>query len=286
MSGTIRRLLLAGSVLFLLAGCTGVATRGMADNLSSAILNQRDPETVQDGAPAFLLLVDSFIAGTPGDPALLTAGSNLYGAYAAAFVQEPDRVERLTAQALHYAEAALCEAIEGLCPSAADSFRKFAAELQRVDDTDEAPVLFTYGAALAGYIQARRDDWAVVAELPRVRAVMERVAALDESHNHGRAHLYLGVVKSQLPSALGGTPEQGRAHFEKAIALSGGRDLVAYVEFAESYARLIFNRELHDTLLRTVLAADPLEPGLTLSNVLAQRRAALLLAAADNFFGD
>ena len=37
------------------------ATNEMAENLSAAILNQDDPETVRDGAPAYLLMLDSFI---------------------------------------------------------------------------------------------------------------------------------------------------------------------------------------------------------------------------------
>ena len=36
------------------------------------------------------------------------------------------------------------------------------------------------------------------------------------------------------------------------------------VEFARTYARLVYDRELHDRLLEDVLAADPDVPGLTL----------------------
>jgi hypothetical protein len=53
---------------------------------------------------------------------------------------------------------------------------------------------------------------------------------------------------------------------------------------AESYARMMFDRELHDRLLEEVLAADPEAPGLTLANVLAQRDARALLASADDYF--
>ena len=52
----------------LLSGCSALmsrATGGMAANLSEAILNQDDPETVRDGVPAYLLTLDSFVAGAP-----------------------------------------------------------------------------------------------------------------------------------------------------------------------------------------------------------------------------
>ena len=69
----ITRLAAALVVLGLLSGCATVvssATSGLSENLSAAILNQDDPETVRDGAPAFLLMLDSFVAGSPDESEL------------------------------------------------------------------------------------------------------------------------------------------------------------------------------------------------------------------------
>jgi hypothetical protein len=114
--------------------------------------------------------------------------------------------------------------------------------------------------------------------------MMERVVELDETYDHGRAHLYLGVIATLLPPTLGGKPEEGRSHFERGIQLSAGRDLMAKVEYARRYARITYNRELHDQLLHEVLKADALVPGLTLSNTLAKRLAQELLVSADSYF--
>ncbi|MBW1688684.1 MAG: hypothetical protein JRS35_26945, partial [Deltaproteobacteria bacterium] len=48
--------------------------------------------------------------------------------------------------------------------------------------------------------------------------------------------------------------------------------------------RLVFDRPLHDRLLGEVVEADPHARGFTLSNVLAQEEAALLLAGGDDYF--
>jgi hypothetical protein len=56
------------------------------------------------------------------------------------------------------------------------------------------------------------------------------------------------------------------------------------VVYAERYARMLYDRPLHDRLLEEVLAADPDVPGLVLQNTLAQQRARLLLAEADTYF--
>ena len=113
---------------------------------------------------------------------------------------------------------------------------------------------------------------------------MERVVELDETYEYGSAHLYLGVMTTLLPPTLGGKPEEGRAHFERAIVLSQGRDLMAKVEYARRYARLVFDRALHDRLLNEVLQAPVTAPGLTLRNTLAQRAARDLLKSADKYF--
>jgi hypothetical protein len=114
--------------------------------------------------------------------------------------------------------------------------------------------------------------------------MMERVVVLDERYDYGQAHIYLGAMDCRLSATLGGRPEQGRLHFERAIALSNGRNLRAQVELARRCARLTFDRELHDRLLNEVLAADPDERGLTLSNVLAQQDARILLDTSTDYF--
>jgi len=273
-------------ILLVLTGCASLvssATGKLADNLSSAILNQDDPETVQAGMPSYLLLVDSLIESDPQNEDMLLAGSKLYGAYAAAFVKEPERAKRLARKARDYSDRALCAHDVKLCNVLEKPFDEFAASIATLK-VDGVPLLYTSGTAWAGWIQANSGDWNAIATLPKVRVLMARVVELDETYSHGEGHLYLGVFDTLLPPALGGKPEQGRVHFERAIALSAGRDLMAKVEYARRYARITYDRPLHDRLLREVLDADAVEPGLTLSNVLAKREAKELLASAESYF--
>ena len=55
---------------------------------------------------------------------------------------------------------------------------------------------------------------------------------------------------------------------------------------ANQYARLIFDRELHDRLLQEVLAADVQAPGLTLMNTVAQERPNSTDSADDYFYSN
>jgi hypothetical protein len=241
------------------------------------MLNQDDPATVLAGAPAYLLLLDGLIKDNPDDRSLLVAGARLYQAFGAGLVEEPSRAQRLTAKARDYARRSLCSASPGVCRTEQQDFEPFSKAVGEIQQPD-LEVLYTYGVSWAGWIQVRTADWNALADLPRVEAVLERVIALDPGYDRGRAQLYLGVMRSQLPQAMGGKPETGRTHFELALRYSQGRDLIAKVEFARHYARLVFDQALHDRLLNEVLAADPVEPDLTLSNILAQQQARKLLA--------
>jgi hypothetical protein len=240
------------------------------------MLGQKDPEIVRAGAPAYLLLIDSLLEDAPDDTGLLLGGARLYGAYGSALVQDPVRRRQLTAQALAYAERALCLRQPGLCGVRSSPYQDLAASLPSIGARD-LPLFFTFASAWAGWIQARSDDWGAIADLPKVELVLERVVETDPGFEQGRAQLYLGVMRSLIPPALGGRPERARKHFELAITYSQGHDLMAKVEYARSYARLVFDQSLHDRLLNEVLQANPEQPGLTLSNVLAQRQARELL---------
>jgi TRAP transporter T-component len=284
-----RTLLRAAALAFLVAvgsGCASMvasATSRMAQSLSAAVLNQDDPETVRQGAPAYLLLVDSLIADDPHSSSLLQGGARLYVAYAAAFVIDPDRARRLTRRAVEYADRALCEDLRPACAPGARTVDGFKAAVSGAGAA-QVPVLYTWGVAHAGWIQAASEDWNAIAELPKVEAAIERVVELDETYEHGAPHVYLGILATLRPAALGGRPAEGRRHFERAIALSDGKNLMAQVQFARYYARLVFDRPLHDRLLNEVLAAEVVQPGLTLSNTLAQEQARKLLADADKYF--
>ena len=115
-------------------------------------------------------------------------------------------------------------------------------------------------------------------------AIFERGVELDDSFDYGGGHLYLAVLATQLPANLGGKPEKGRQHFERARELSSGHNLMVDVFMAQYYARTIFDKELHDQLLKAVIADAGVYPGFTLVNTYAQQKAAILLAESDEYF--
>ena len=289
--GMITRVSRSRVVLLALAGMlTGgcallisSAASRFADNLSSAILNQDDPETVRAGAPSYLLLLDSFLEGNPDDPALLTAAATLYASYGAVFADDERHASRLTTRARNYAAKAMCETYSPACHWPDQNHDDFVVSLSGISNR-QADVLYAYGFAMLAYLRAHSSDWNSLAELPRVEALFNHYLAVTGEDANGAVHTYMGILLTLRPPALGGKPEEARAHFEKAIALTNGKDLAAKVEFARGYARVLYDRELHDELLNDVLHSDPYADGFTLGNVMAQDDAAILMAEADDYF--
>lgn len=275
--------LLLLALLLIPAGCVSRITGRLADGLSGAIADHPDPATVRDGGPAYLLMVDGLLRNDPENANLLRSAAELYATYAEVYVDEPERVQTLTERGLGYGLRAVCASEAGACGLREMEFADFEASLAETG-AEDVPSLYALGAAWAAWIQARRDDWNAIAEISRVEAVMSRVVALDEGYRDGGGHLYLGVLATLVAPALGGRPEEGRAHFERAIELSSDKNLMAKVLFARHYARTVFDRELHDRLLKEVLAADPKAEGFALSNRLAKEEAEGLLAGSEEYF--
>jgi hypothetical protein len=233
-----------------------------------------------------LLLLDSLVAGqgtdAKADPSTLLAAAKLNSAYAGNFTgDDKARARRLSKKAFDYAKRATCLQDATLCAALEadpDAFAKVVAADQNTE------LMYVLAGSWAGYLQANSEDWGAIADLPKIQSLLERVVALDPVHDQGQAWTYLGVLNSLRPEAIGGRPAEGRRDFEKAIELSGGRNLYAKTLFAEFYARLMFDQELHDKLLTEVIAADAVAPGFTLMNVLAQERARKLLESGKEYF--
>ena len=273
-------------LLLMLSGCGQMvsnAKKEFAQDISATILDYDDSETIRQAAPAYMVLVSSMIRSDPDNVDLLMSGASLYGAYASIFVENKDRQRVLSSRAFEYASHAVCVTRPAVCEMRKNSYHQFELALGQFNKQD-ADVLFSLGSAWSGLIQASSSDWNAVAELPRAKAVIARVLQLDETNHNGDAHIYMGVMQSLLPETMGGKPELAKAHFEKAIKISTGINLMARLMYAEKYARLVFDRELHDRLLNEILDADISKSANRLIDVVVQERARKLLANADDYF--
>jgi hypothetical protein len=286
MCSTLKFFMTVALAIFFATACSTITytvSEDIAHSLSSGIANQSDIELVKTGIPSFVLLLDGMIAENPDSPELYLAGAKLYSTYAGFVYDDPQRAQVLSRTAFNYSKKTLCLANVDWCDADKRPIDKYRTFLTGIS-VDDLEMTYVFGVTWANYIDSHSSDWNAVADLPKVKATMQRVLEFDETFEKGGAHLYLGVLETVVPPALGGKPGIAKAHFERVLEITKGRNLMAKVLYAERYARPLFDRELHDRLLYEVVEQDPQEPGLTLINIIAQKKAKQLLESADEFF--
>ncbi len=272
--------------LFSLQGCSLImanATSDMMEHLSSTILNNDDLVMVKEGAPSYLLMIDSLISKDPKNKTLLTTASALYNAYADLFVKDVERSKKMTQKALNYSTRAVCLAKRDACKLRSETFENFEKIISKIKK-DDVPALFALGNSWSAWIMANKSDFNAIADIAHIELIMQRVIELDADYKDGAAYLYLGTLATLLPPALGGKPELGKQYFDKALFASKEKNLMIKVIFAKLYAKMIFDRKLHDQLLQEVMASETHVPGYTLINTWAKIQAQELIDSADDYF--
>jgi TRAP transporter T-component len=268
-----------------LNGCTRMVAGSFLRPTMTNLQRQTDIDLVCEGTPAFLLMIDSMVASAPDDKELLTMATRAFTAYTAALdaCGKPVRATTVSAKARLYGMSLLwdCTDLHKICTLPFSNLEQTLADLDKKD----IELLFWAGSGWATWIQHQQGSPASLAQLIRVEQIMLRVLELDETYYYGGAHLFLGAYYGSRPPLFGGKPESSREHFEQALAISNRQFLPALVLYAQTYARMAFDRELFVTLLQEVLDF-PLEsqPDITLANRVAQRNAGRLLDQAEQFF--
>jgi TRAP transporter TatT component family protein len=106
-----------------------------------------------------------------------------------------------------------------------------------------------------------------------------------DSVERAMPHVALGLMFSTVSEAVGGDPDQGKRHFERAIELTGGKFLLAKVFYARAYGRIRNNREFFRKTLVEVLQTNPaIYPEQRLANEIAHRRARRYLKLEKEWF--
>lgn len=273
-------------VFFLsVSGCGQMLVNSLMKPTIDNLQRQSDPELVCEGAPAFLLMLDSLIVSRPDDSSLLLSATQAYTAYSLALEEcgRPERAVRLAVKAKEYG-LALLAGLPTLTTAGNNSPTEYKQALAGVKKND-VEALFWGGYGWAVWVRSQHGSPASLISLPKIEQIMLRTLELDERIYHGAAHLFLATYYGSRPLLLGGEPEKSRYHFDRALSISNRQFLPIQVAYAESYARLALDRDLYENLLREVIDF-PLEsrPELTLSNQIAKQRAERLLSEADLYF--
>lgn len=291
----------------LASGCnmTQLAVETQADVMElayPAIEEQTDYEFAKAGIPGNLVQLDGLLRVQPDNERLLLMATQGFASYAYGFIED-DMQRAEMAGDLEASDQARARARE-MYLKARDYGLKllrlmdsdFPEELPRdpdelkgvldrlFTDAEAAPALFWTGNAWGSAINISRDDPVLVADLPFGKVLVQRSVELDERYYHSAGHVFLGVANSALGEAMGGNPEKGREHFEKALALTSKKAMLVQVNYAQAYAVQKNDKELFTKLLNEAVEAPIPEGDLALPNTIAKRRAERLLAQVNTLF--
>jgi predicted anti-sigma-YlaC factor YlaD len=149
----------------------------------------------------------------------------------------------------------------------------------------DVPELYWTLVAWAGAIASDKEDMDLVADLHLIEPMVRRCVELDEDYDAGALHEFLVSFEGGRSESQGGSAERARRHSERALQLSGNRKLGPLVSLAETVSVSAQDRREFEQLLQQCLAFDVNSaPEYRLSNLLAQKRARLLLAQIDDLF--
>jgi len=263
---------------------TVAATASLLEDIAKSAYRQSDLRLIREGMPAYLMLIDGMVEAVPDNKRLLINAAQAYASFASAFIQDEDQdyARVLYARAKEYGLRALQKI--GMLDPDSKPFEAFEADMDRLSKKD-VPYIFWAASCWGNWISLSQGSIKALAELPRVEILMKKVLELDEEFYYGGAHIFMGILNGSKPRMAGGNPDLAREHFLKAIELGRGEFLMAYIFYADYYAKKVFDKDIYISSLETALNTPAnINPDLTLINTVAHTKAKLMLGEADDYF--
>ena len=208
------------TVFFMTPGCSinRIAVNKLGNALAGSgttFASDDDPELVKAAVPFSLKLMESLLAESPKHKGLLFASASGFTQYAYAFVQQDadeleekdlaaslemrKRAARLYLRARNYALRGLEAAHPGF--GAVLNTNAIAA-VKKLNKRD-VPLAYWCAVSWAGAVSDSKDNPDLIADLPKIEALIDRALELDEAFDHGAIHSFLISYEMNRQDAQG-----------------------------------------------------------------------------------
>ena len=290
------------SCILCLQGCSikQVAISRLGDTLaegSSVYASDDDIELVGDALPFTLKTVEGLLVEVPEHKGLLLTAASGFTQYSYVYAdlealgleysnparaaEQKRRAKRLYLRGWKYA----LRAIELTREDFVAGLRQDPETTLSVFSKENIPELYWLSLSWAAAIASDKSDMDLVADLNLIDPIMRRCLELDESYDQGALHEFMISYQGGRSPLQGGGAALAREHYARAIELSGTIRVGSKVSLAESVSAGEQNRPEFERLLKQVLDfdVDSYLPA-RLANLVAQKRARLLLSRSDSLF--
>ena len=262
-------------------GCTRLVmpiASSMIPGFTSAFFEECDLKLAEESLPAELKLMEGLLKNDPENQKILTALCMGFTGYAMLFVEDdnPERASRLYLRAKTYGLTAM-----GI---------ETAGSRQMLDRIKKIPqgnieVLFWTTMAWNAWVNLNLDNPSAIGESTLAEACLKRVLEIEPDFCYGAPYVLMGTILAARPEMLGGNAPKSKIYFEKALALSDGKFLLAQYYFARYYAVRVQNKALFFKLVKTVREAQPDElKEACLINQAVKQKMEVLAGIADELF--
>jgi predicted anti-sigma-YlaC factor YlaD len=256
-----------------------------------------DPELIKAAVPFSLKLMESLLDENPRHAGLLFATSSGFTQYTYAYVQqEADELEekdfaaalrlrkragRLYLRARNYG----LRGLELTHPGITKTLQKDARLAVQVLNKEDVPQAYWCALSWFAAIAVSKDNPDLIADLPQAEALMDRALTLDERFEAGALHAFYISYEFSRQGVAGDPLPRARAHYERALALSGGQQASPFVSWAEAVCVQQQDLDGFKAQLGLALSIDvDAKPPWRLANLIMQRRARWLLSRTDELF--
>jgi predicted anti-sigma-YlaC factor YlaD len=271
----------------------GSAMAGGGDVYAS----DNDIELIAMASPFSLKTIEALIVEVPEHKGLLIAAAKGFTSYSYAFVdlkafelEEADpgasrelknRAKNMYLRGRGYA----LRAVELHRPGFLQELYKNPEEALSAFEKEHLPELYWLTVSWAAAIAADKMDMSLLADLNLIEILINRCMELDPEFEAGALHEFMIAYQGGRSELQGGGEKPARKHFEKALELSGRARISPWISLAENVSVRAQNRLEFEQLLAAVLEFDvDSSPTNRLANLIAQKRAKILLSRADNYF--
>ncbi len=266
-------------VIFLLFNsCTSILK-----GLTKSLYSQKDIQLVEEGAPAYLLLVEGFIDTYPKNKDWLMSGIQMFTAYSAAFIKDKERKKIFTDKTKEWG-LRLLRTYSGFKKYENSEFNEYEKWIKTLTKKD-IPYTFWACDAWIMWILENSDSIDAMIQLPKAKAIVDKIYELDSSYYFGSPHLFYGIYYSALPEIVGGNMKKAKVEFDKALEISQDKLLMTKVSYAEFYLKKIYDKKNYEKILQEVIAVDlDKYPEMRLLNAISQKQAKVMLDEINEFF--
>lgn len=288
----LSRCVLAATLLAAACSPKRMALDRMAAALSDASVvyeTDNDPEFVRLAAPSTLKTVEMLLSQSPRHPRLLLTACSGFTQYSYGFLHVESLLRTASdpaaSQDLRTRAGRMYQRARGYCVSglalrhprvSLETLGRDPRGTLRDMTAEDVPWLYWTAASWGADISLAPSPVTRVAELAVVRALLTRAREVNDAWDGGAIYEAM-IAFDGLPPLLGGSAAAARADFDKAVQLSHGKSVFAYVALALVTTKAGEKEKLLDQAL-AIDAASITSHRLT--NLIAQRYARALRGSA------